>query len=594
MARRLHTYALVKTLFDQNRDYFDTFVTLVLQVVSKESFDDLVAIQTKLKKEFEIDTPLHILKTICTRAQNKNYLDQQVNQRSYKLNQKGIDCLSKQETVGDVDRRINALIFSAKDFFGNKGVNLDEGKVRELLYSFIEENIDGLIDFVSPKIQSRNISRSASKRDSAIFLEFLIETQNHKPVEYNQFQELVFGSILSSLLTAENSSDISDISLKKFGGNTVFFDTNIVFSLLGFHSKEKNAATKELISILGKAGFKLKVFDFTVDEVCRVVNGYIRYKNIYPTNFSVDSVYSFLKVKGWGYSDVVDFIDGIEELLSKQDIGIFTTNITDLSGYKSAQGDTLKALIASNKESDYRGLSTNHDLAAIDLIREIRKKTVRRMEDAKAFFLTSDFALQRTVLIGLGHHENGSLSEVILDRVMANILWLKNPQIDLPLGMIIAAHSRDLLVDRKVWDKFYSVLEKLRSEGTIADSKIDTLFYQNNIESFLKDFSRKDVDKINEQLVVDEVEKAAEAVLVDKKNALLEHSVVRDQLFEAQTERDKEEQVHNLKIIDIKAGLRKSGKGFSVEMLNGNLGHCWRGDICGVLFFSFCLPQNHC
>lgn len=563
MTTRLHTYALVKTLFDQHRDYFDTFITLVLRVANSGSFEGLAVIQDKLKKEFEIDIPLHILKTICNRALNKNYLDQQVNQKSYKLSTKGVDFLSKQEEVTDVERRINSLIFSAKEFFKSRGVSLNEGKVQELLYSFIEENIDGLIDFVSPKIESKNIARTVSKRDGAIFLEFLVEIQERKPIEYKQFQELVFGSILSSLLIAESSSDISEINSKKFSGNTIFFDTNIVFSLLGFHSNEKNTAAKELVEILRKAEFKLMVFDFTVDEVCRVMNGYIRYKNIYPTNFAVDSVYSFLKIKGWGYSDVADFIDGIEDLLHKQSISIYVTDIVELSDYKSAQRDSLKASIASNKESDHRGLSTNHDLAAIDLIRKIRKKTVRRMEEARAFFLTSDFALQRSVLVGLGHHESGSLSEVILDRVMANILWLKNPQIDLPLGMIIAAHSRDLLVDRKIWDKFYSVLEKLRSEGTIADNKIDTLFYQNNIESFLRDYSRKDVDKIDERLVVDEIEKAADAALVDRKNALLEHSVVKDQLFEAQSEKDKEEQVHNQKIIEIKSGLRKKAEGDS-------------------------------
>lgn len=565
MATRLHTYALIKTLFDQNRDYFDTFVTLVLQVISEDSFVDLPTIQSSLLSKLEINIPLHVLKTICTRAQNKGYIEQQTNHKSYKLTLNGIDSIKKLEAVSDVDRRISALVYSAIEFFKSKNIIWDERKVHELLYSFIEGNIDGLIDFLSPKVQTENISRSISKNDSAIFLEFLFEIKDHKPFEYNQFQELVFGSILSSLLTVESSSEISDINSKKFNDNTIFFDTNIIFSLLGLHSKEINSAANELVTILKKAGFKLMIFDFTLNEVCRVVNGYLRYKNIYPSTFHVDSVYSHLKIMGWGYSDVVDFISTVEDILWQQSIGIFNTNIVDLSNYKSSQSDSLKASISANKNNDFRGLSTNHDLAAIDLIRDIRKSSVRKMEDAKAFFITSDFALQRTVLYGLEHHENGTLSEVMLDRVMANILWLKDPQIDLPLGMIIAAHSRDLLVDRKVWDKFYSILEKLRRDGTLPDNKIDTLFYQNNIESFLRDFGPKDLDKINEQLVIDEAEKAAEVALVDKKNALLEHSVVKDQLFEAQSEKDKEEQAHNLKIIDIRSSLRRKAEKDSVR-----------------------------
>lgn len=567
MAVKLHTYALVKTLFNQNKDYFDTFVPLVLGVVGEVPFIDLITIQTNLKSELCLNIPIHILKTICTRAEKTGYLDREESTNKYRLNKIGLEYLKKQEPVEDVERRTNSFINAISSFFKTKGCELDSAQIQELLKTFIKNNIEGLIDFINPKVAQISIEKSISKQESFLLVEFIKEIQLSKPEEYKQFQELILGSILLALLSVETSSDISDIEARKFGEITVFFDTNFVFSLFGFHSEEMNKAAKELFKLLSESGFKARIFDFTVDEICRVTNGYIQHKNKLPLSFQVDSVYSSLKRLGWESSDVSDFISNIEKKLEELGIEIRFTDV-DLANYNSPLDDTLRHKIAANKPDDYRGLSTNHDLAAIDQIRKIRKRTVRKIEDTAAFFLTADFALQRTAMFSLGHSESGTISEVIMDGVMANILWLKNPQITLPLSTVIATHSRGLLVDRRVWDKFYTVLEKLKKEGTVTDDKINMLFYRSNLANSLREYDRTDLDKIDTGLVMETIEEAVETVSKEKQAMSEAHSTIEEKLFKTTTEKDNAIQKHNGKIIQIKNGLRKKAKKDSTKLVN--------------------------
>ena len=107
------------------------------------------------------------------------------------------------------------------------------------------------------------------------------------------------------------------------------------------------------------------------------------------------------------------------------------------------------------------------------------------------------------------HKQYGTICEVVPDRLMANILWLKNPDIDIPLEAIIATHSRDLFIDQKIWERFYKVLYNLRQQGKTDDIRISNLFYHKNIEYTLREFDESEINRITEDFVLDTLEEAA-------------------------------------------------------------------------------------
>lgn len=555
---KLHTYALIRALYEEKKDYFDAISPLVLGVMSDTAFENLTTLKAKLQREHGLEVPLHILKTVCARTKNRGYADQDDRSRNYRINSEGKSLLGSLESVEDVKRRTNAFLTAVIGFFATKGTTLTQDQAQELITSFVQDNLDGVIDFINPKRSSPEPAdrRRLSRHESASLVEFVETIHTSQPDEYARFTEFVLGSVLASLLCSDSSSDIVEAESKAMKRGLIFLDTNLTFSLLGFHSDESTVASNELLTLLKNLGFSLRIFDFTLEEIGRVLNGYISNKHKFPSNLRVDHIYSALRAKGWGTSDVRDFLSVVDEKIEELGIEIFSTNV-NLTDYKSPRNESLRSRIATNKKDDTRGLSTTHDLAAVDKIREIRKKQVRRIEDAEAFFLTSDFALQKAVLFGLGHHDGGTLTEVILDRVLANILWLKNPSLNIPLSTIIATHSRDLLIDRRIWDKFYQVLSKLRTEGRVTDGQIENLFYHNNIENVLQEFGRGDADKVSDELVMEEVESATSSISEEKQAELAKLATVENELFETQTEQDKDAQKYAEQSIKTKNGLRR-------------------------------------
>jgi len=212
----------------------------------------------------------------------------------------------------------------------------------------------------------------------------------------------------------------------------------------------------------------------------------------------------------------MEFITNIEEILIKKGISIERTGI-DIDNYEPKDGKLMEII---DKWKPEKALSSRkHDLAAIERIKEIRGHPVRHIEDAKAIFLTSDIILSRLNFIDMGHKDNGTVSEVILDRLMACILWLKDPSTKLSIKSIISAYSRDLFIKKRVWDRFYETLKQLRQEGKINDKNISMLFYHNYIENVLRDIDENEIEKITPEFVLEEIEKAAR--MIEKHEARL-------------------------------------------------------------------------
>ena len=283
---------------------------------------------------------------------------------------------------------------------------------------------------------------------------------------------------------------------KKFDRTKVYFDTNFAFSVLGLHYDEYNVPAHELFHLMrGEGVFEFKVFDFTVDEMVSVLRNYLTEKHYYLPNIKVGSIFSSIKSKRWTQSDMKEFIVRIEEKLWKEGISIEATGV-DLQHYDPQREEYRTALKKYKTWQNMRG--QNHDLAAIEKISAIRKSPVRRIEAAKALLLTSDMRLARYDFCERGHRERETLCEVIADRLLTNMLWLKHPNIvkELSLTSIISIHSRHLFIDREVWKRFYTTMMDLRKRGSIDERDISILIYDNHIQDILKTYNPEEAGEI--------------------------------------------------------------------------------------------------
>ena len=566
MDRLIYTYALIKSLYDQEEDYIDCFWPFTIKSFSEE--DNLLSpksIQRNIGKKFDLDIPLHVLINIIKRAENQGYLKPKNKWNRYKLTEKGKNYLDQFETDKDVSRRINALFIDITEFYGENGVQISAEEAQKLICSLLHENIKVFIEYVNPSSSFNKDSYFKPKKYEELLIKYIEKIEKQDQTNYETFKDMIFGSLISVIIRVKEPLELSETS--KYFNFKVFFDTNFIFSILKLHSSNFSDPAIELFNLLKKHDFQLKIFDFTLNEIRHVLNGYSPNKSRYPSSIRINDIYANLNRKGWEKSDALEFLANIEETLDDKGIEIEETDL-DLNNYK-LEDENLRTLIKKYRP-DQKLHGQNHDLCAIEQIKKIRNKDFMKIEDSKALFLTSDVKLTKFNFIEMGHKDKGTVCEVFLDRFLTNFLWLKYPDAKVSLKSIIESYSRDLFVKKRIWDKFFKVVQDLKEKGKVKEENISLMMYHSNIESTLIELEDEDVDKITDDFVLGNIEEAKkvqeEKIKEEKSRVRKEYdkkiseieSKKEEEITRVQTEKDK--QISKVKMEKDKELLNQSKK----------------------------------
>jgi len=543
LRKQIYTYALIKSFYDKGEEYLDAFWPFTIKVfLSDTEFLSLNAIQVRIDKEFLLQIPLHALKTILNRARRKDYVSQK--KGGYGLAEKGLKYRNTLETDKSVERRLNSLFVDIKQFLNERGIIKNISQIQNDFLSFILKNVGLLTEFFhSSIVSSQPIIPKATILERQL-IEYIEIVDKQEPEHYTTLQDIILGSIISTILSSEDPSEITEIRKRKFKHCQIFLDTCFVFSMLGLSRQEFIDPAKELFDLLKEYGFEVKIFSFTVDEICRVINGYTKDWYRYPIDIRIgDTLYSTLKIKGWGKSDAKEFIMNIDNILSNSGIKIEWIKDIDLDNYEPKDSGLRNKI--KRYKPDQGLFFQNHDLAALERMKELREQPIRKMEDSKFFFLTSDKRLNKFNFFEMSHRENGTICEAILDCLLTTILWLKNPKAKVSLKSLIGIYSRDFFVKRRIWDRFYETLQELKKEENVKDEAISMLFYDNYIEDVLIGFDDSEKNKITQEFVLEEIEKASklpekkvERIIKEKEKEFLE--CMEEKISKKEQEKDEE------------------------------------------------------
>lgn len=512
MDNNLYTYALIKGLYDQSHNFIDCFLPFIVGHFSSDKFIGVVDIQACVKNSLGMDMPIHVMESAIKRAKNKGLLSQEKSARRYQLTFKGAEYTRKHEDNRDVTRRINSLVDEIIRFFKDKQIEIKREDILELISSFVQENRASIIEFLNPNTNWNTTKLAKSSPNARLLIEFIQEVDRSRPDQHATLRDVLLGSLISTLIYARNTEELDRLGSKHFKECNIYLDTNLILSILELHEPDWNKPALELLKLLHLSGFKTFVLPSTITELCAVVDPYRSNLHRYPKNIKVDTIYSSLRRKGWRATDVNEFITNLEDLLKSKAITIDYKYSFDLKKYQ-IQDQNLLATLRRYKPFQHE-LGEAHDLLAIDIIRQMRSRECRALENCKAIFLTSDARLCKFNFAEQGHKNNGTICEVFLDRLLTNLLWLKNPGVDLPVSAIISAHARDLFINREVWNRFYDVLQQLHRDKKISENQIAMLFYHNYVEEFLLPLEESDVSKITPSFVLGFAQKKAE--LIDK------------------------------------------------------------------------------
>lgn len=474
--RSLIAYALAKTMYERQRDILDALVPFILLVLGDEDNKPLKEnqIQKKLAERFDLNIPMHTLRSILTRSKRQGY----INQENYYicLLGKGYEYMSKMPTERQIHRNIQCLLEElGKEFVAKGNERPSNDALMDLLMTFIKTNLYSLLLYFSEDEDNNNLSAS-NRSDIKLMLEFIQRLDRNRPDLFEYLQQLVLGAIIC--LIVEKNEDIH--SKKFFKPCKVFIDTNVVFSILGYHHDEISRPCQELHLLLLKQNYKLAVFDFTLQEVTSTIKQYEKNRGYYSSPVPVDSIYSKFALEGKTVQDIREIVANLETILWEKNIKVVPTGIT-LDSQDIISKEKIAQLLQYNPNKASR--SAIHDLLAIEQVKKVRRKPVYKFSEAGAFFLTADLALARYNYNECGHRQIGTVGEVILDRFMTNILWFQNPSVpnNLPIYASIAANANTLFVDRVLWKKFMDTVNAAFQEGKISESDLAQILYNENI-----------------------------------------------------------------------------------------------------------------
>jgi hypothetical protein len=550
MSNEIINYSLIKSIYENRKDYLDTFVPFLL-ISFPEDYLELNI--DELPKQIEIKTGLKIpeftINTIITRATRSSYLKRK--EKKVLLTDKGKNF--KSEIIykrQEEERKINALIQDINNFINDKySKRFSNEDIFELLLFFVRKYQTPLVNFFNSKNMNQKWDENIHENENFL-IEYLNLAKTQKPGEFEILKRIFYGALISTIINKENISEIN----KKFSGLQIFLDTNFVFSIMDLHYPYICKPAKELFELLKKNNFKLKVFDFTINEMTRVLQRYTKESYKYFPDIKVDSIYSHLKSKGWTRDDCFLFISKIEKKINNLGIEIEYTAI-DLDKYEIPEDDKFSKISQYKPEQNVFGLK--HDICVIEEIKKRRKKPKREIETCEVIFLSSDIRLTNYNFIEFGHKENQTISEVISDRLFTDLLWLKSPEKDkeIPFEMVLSTQT-ELLIDRQIWDKFYDNLEKLKNENKITDSDITNLIYYHWLEEKLS--SIQDPSKITPEFTLNVIEESKKEIDAEIQRKITEEAIKIEQKYtEEMAKRDEE---YFRRINNIKINLRKKAE----------------------------------
>jgi hypothetical protein len=500
MNQLLVTYALLESLKKDNKSILDCYYPLLLSSLEFNHSYNLSEMQDQILSQRGITIPIFFLRTLMSKGLNVGDLELDSTNNQIKLSKNSNK--DKHKNDKRIEKQINDLVKSISLYLAKYQEEITVDQSHKLLMDFVEINQKQLISyFCSTDDQEENNSLNDVSKYKYL-VEYIYHIEKKNPELYDLFNDLVQGSVIKSILNFDEKTFNSFTDIKPQNKTQLFLDANYLFSVLGLHTKEYVLPALELYNVLKETEYKLFVYDFTIQEMIHVLKGYVNQEKYLPQTLRVNSLYWNLKQLQFDESKINLFIINLHTELNK--LGILemkTHHILDKYLPTNIEYEQKLIMLKPKQAPIYR----NHDIILLERALDYRTERKYRFTDCISFVLTSDRNLWIANNDLRSHSKYNSISEVILDHVLGNILFLMNPNLKITLKSTMAAFSRSLFVNRSIWYKFYEVITEMEHQKEITQSELLTIYYNDYIEKILSKYSEQDIDQINNDLIHDAI-----------------------------------------------------------------------------------------
>jgi predicted nucleic acid-binding protein len=567
MSKILVNYAFITTLYNEKRNFLDTYTPFVLKTLYEiDNHCSDTDVKEYLTKTYGLTIPNNTIKSILKSLAKAGEisLETKISTWTTCITDKGkreIDSHIVEEN--DIVRKQSELLEALKQYLNENGLTNESSiELDQKLFKYVSENISKLTIFDSENTLEESFKNGFNDPFNYHLTNFiaLIERTNNNL--YKTFEEIVRGTVINSFISSKDELE----EFTSFEPIIIYLDANIILSLLGFHNPTINEAAKQLYELLRTdRSIALKVFTITLEEIARLLTSYKYQRENYNPRIAVNSIYYYLRLQNYDEAKIDELIQTLDKKVEKLGIAVERQQLLDFNNFSNEQRDLYRDLYSfknqqnSDRQLELRKdeqaihLSTLHDASIIWHVRKRRGSWVKVLERSKAIFLTSSYTLD--YFAKRQQRETNSFPEIILDLTLTNIIWLRNPglKVGLPLHKLIAVHSKKFIIDNGIWKKFLNTIKQLQGDNKIDKIQYAALFSSNQLT--LDFLLNTKYDQVNQETIMDlstkieDILKTSESKIQTKdkeiidKETQLKNRIKQIEDLEIKLETEKEEKV---------------------------------------------------
>lgn len=465
IVRGIATIALLKTNYDRGKDHIGMFMPFIIDALSVVStnYFGIEDVQQSVKERHNLDIPRHTLQTLLSRACKQGFLTRERGMLS-----KVPDKIPQLTLIQDRDaliREHNFLAEALQQFAAGKQIPIASAEdALAMMWDFLELNHVAMLIENQPD----ELASTPAINRQRIVASFLSDALLRRPDITAIVQRMLEGYVLQNTLLLR---DIA-VAKRRFRNLSVYIDTGIIMSALGYRGEATQKATHEAFRLLRDTGARLAVFEATISEVRRIL---CVYEDHLKSDFGRNSLYQtdvtrFFLTKHFNPSDIRTELSLIDRNI--RDIGLVVESFPPhVPRYTLDEGALTKILARSDAPELERRVT--HDVDCIAAILTLRRGVVySNLDDAHAIFVSSSGLPVRNISKWYRDEGQRGIPPIIHELALSNAAWLKHPaKTDLKLTQLVALCSAALRPTRAMWQAFLNHLDALQKSGKLSSDE---------------------------------------------------------------------------------------------------------------------------
>lgn len=529
--------ALLETLkahdFKDEIDLYIPFIAVTISEINEIPFGakDLA---TKLKELFEFKPPEAVIKVLLNRAKKRKLVKVKNHQyipNTPKLEPYVVDYNNKKDIVEkSLSKLISGLVIYSKDKF-NKEISTEDAQ--ESLLNFVAKNLMSLL-------QTRKFDKDYAgvKNIQHLIAKYITYIYRNNPELWSSIEVLARGMTLANYLFFADKNQ-SNQKKTDFSNATVYFDTPILISLLGFSGPSSQEAVRDLMAMLKSMKVNIFVYIKSVEELEGLISAWKRdiqsgnYDNFNPKTLEL------LRRNKYDVAKLETELSLLEDTLTNQGIEI-DKNYQNDPKYQCDEAELeklIKRKVTGSEPNKKKRLE--HDVLCISHVHNSRKgQCVSGMSDTFSVFVTPNSGLVKHVNSFFSKEVGRGIPIVVSDAWLTTIFWLKNNENfkSLPSSLLISNAYATLNKTDLIWDNFIERLESLKDRGEITNEQYEKVRFDKRLLMDVHDISI-DIGEEFTDMSVYEIIDRVEARLEENKDRAVQE--VQQEMDSKLGERDK-------------------------------------------------------